>query len=160
MALLIKKFHTGFTLIEAILSMTVLLLLGIGGMAANRLATASVSINQLRSQANILAEEGMEALMNARAYDFLVLSPGTFHPVFDGTKWTLQPGTETLGSFTRSVVLTPVMRDMTCFSAVCDITKEGGANDEGTMMADVLVAWNQRGVNTEIKLSSLITYWR
>lgn len=150
----------GFTLIEALLSMTVLLLLGVGGVAANRLTTASVTINQLRSRANILAEEGTEALMSARAHDYLALSPGTFHPVFDGTKWTLSPGEETIGPFTRSITLSTVQRDLTCFNSVCDITDQGGVTDEGTLKAETKVRWIQQSATTEIVLSSLITYWR
>ncbi len=159
MGLLTKKHH-GFTLVEATLSMALLLLLGIGAVAANRLATTSVTINQLRSKGNILAEEGMEALMSVRAGDFLSMSPGTFHPVFDGAKWTLVSGAETLGVFTRSIVISQAMRELICFAAVCDIVDEGGINDEGTLKASINVSWPQQGETKQIILSSIITYWR
>lgn len=157
---LLTKQHQGFTLVEATVSMAILLMLSIGAVAANKLATTSVTINQLRSKGNILAEEGMEALMSVRAGDFLSISPGTFHPVFDGVKWTLVTGPETIGTFTRSIEIAQAMRELICFAAVCEIVEQGGINDEGTFTASVRVSWVQQGETKEIVLSSIITYWR
>lgn len=154
------KYRNGFTLIEAMLSMALLLLLSLGSVSANRLATTAVTINELRSGANTLAVQGAEALLSVRADNFLGLSPGTYHPFFDGTKWALVSGQETVGKFTRSIVLKPVMRSLTCFSEVCDITTAGGVTDDGSLTSEVKVSWKQSGQQKEIVLSSLITYWR
>lgn len=150
----------GFTLIEAMISVAVLLVLAVGAVAANRLTTSSVTINQLRSQANTLAVEAMEVVLSLRADNFLNLTTGTFHPVFDGTRWSLIAGPETIGSFTRSVTISPVQRNLVCFTAVCDITSQGGISDIGTMNVEVKVVWLQTTEPKEIKLNSLITYWR
>lgn len=147
-------------MVEALLSIALLMLLAVGSVSANRLATTGVTINKLRSQANVLAEEGMEALMSIRAANFLSLSEGVYHPVFDGSNWSLTPGIETIGSFNRSITLSPVMRSLVCFSAVCDITGQGGITDPGSLMSEVKVTWDQSGQTKEIILNSLITYWR
>lgn len=149
-----------FTLIEAMLAIAILMIMGVGSIAANRLAAASVKINQLRSQANNLSVEAMEALESVRADSYLSLSPGTFHPYYDGTKWSLTAGQETINGFTRKITLTSVQRALVCFTAVCDITTQGGITDSGTLNAEVSVSWDQSGQTKEIKINSLITYWR
>lgn len=165
MELLIKsRYHfgrqTGFTLVEAMVSVAVLLVMTVGAVSANRLTTSSVTINQLRTQANTLAVEAMEIVLSLRADNFLGLSYGTYHPVFDGTKWTLASGPQTIGKFTRSVEFSPVQRSLVCFTAVCDIVSQGGIVDGGSMMTEVKVAWLQSGETRETKLDSLISYWR
>ena len=150
----------GFTLVEAMVSVAVLLVLAVGSVAANRLTTSSVTINQLRSQANTLSVDAMEVLQSMRAENFLDLSVGVFHPVFDGSRWSLAAGQEMIGSFTRSITLSPVQRSLVCFAAVCDITVQGGIDDPGSLNADVKVNWMQSGQDKEIHLTSLITYWR
>ncbi len=158
MALLIN--NKGFSLIEAMISVAVLLVMAVGAVAANRLTTSSVTINQLRTKANTLAVEAMEVVESLRADNYLNLTTGTFHPVFDGSKWSLTAGPETIGSFTRSVVISPVQRSLVCFTAVCDMVPKGGIVDIGTMNAEVNVSWLQSTVTKTIKLDSLITYWR
>jgi hypothetical protein len=142
------------------ISVAVLLIMAVGSVAANRLTTSSVTINQLRTEANTLAVEAMEVLMNLRADNFLGLTVGTFHPVFDGSRWSLAGGQENVRSFTRSITLSPVQRSLVCFTAVCDITTVGGVTDMGSLNAEVKVAWKQGVEDKEIVLSSLITYWR
>lgn len=161
MVSLTKSGHlAGFTLVEAMVSVAVLLVLAVGSVAANRLTTASVTINQFRTKANTLAVEATEVLLNLRAENFLSLNPGVFHPTFDGSKWNLASGPETIGSFTRTITLTPVQRSMVCFTAVCDITSEGGIYDVGSLNAEIKIAWVQASQNKEIIINSLITYWR
>ncbi|NCP47092.1 prepilin-type N-terminal cleavage/methylation domain-containing protein [bacterium] len=152
--------QTGFTLVEAMISVAVLLVLAVGSVAANRLTSSGVTINKLRSQANTLSVEAMEALLSMRAENFLGLSMGVFHPVFGESGWNLVSGQETVGSFTRSITLNPVQRNLVCFVAVCDITVQGGIDDPGSLNADVKVSWLQGGQDKEIHLTSLITYWR
>lgn len=161
MAWLIKNgYQPGFTLVESMVSVAVLLVLAVGSVSANRLTTTSVVINQQRTKANTLAVEATEVLLSLRAENFLNLTPGVFHPVFDGSKWSLASGPETIGNFTRTITLTPVQRSLVCFTAVCDVTAEGGIYDTGSLNSEVKVAWIQTNQNKEIVISSLITYWR
>jgi hypothetical protein len=102
----------------------------------------------------------MEVLMSLRGDNFLGLTVGVFHPVFDGVKWSLVPGSETVDGFTRSITLSPVQRSLVCFTAVCEVTTQGGINDLGSLYAEVKTGWVQAGQNKEIVINSIITYWR
>ena len=157
---LIKKRDNGFTLVEAMISVAVLLVMAVGGVAANKLATSSVTINQLRAKANSLAVQDMEILHSIRGGNFLGLYAGVFHPAFDGSKWYLVEGSETVDGFTKSITLSQVRRSLVCFTAVCEVTTQGGIDDPGSLYAEVRVGWIQAGQNKDIKLNSLITYWR
>jgi len=163
MALLIKKLPIssfGFTLVEVLIALLLLSVLTLGGMAANSLVSGSVVINQKRAQANFLAREAMEAVLSARAADFTALTPGEFHPVLSAAGWSLAPGEETIGEFTRKVTLSNVMREISCQSAVCDIVQAGGVVDEGTLKAQVEITWQETGTAKSYRLGGLISYWR
>ncbi len=162
MASSIKPFKSqgGFTLIEVLVAVSLLTIVMVGGFSANNLAANGAGINKLRSQANLLAGEGMEALLSVRAADFTSLSPGTFQPVYNSGIWTLSPGAEVLEKYTRKIVLTPVMRDMVCSTPVCDIVSAGGKTDPYTYQATVEVAWKENDQDKSFALYSLITYWR
>lgn len=142
------------------ISVAVLLVTAVGGVAANKLATSSVTINQLRSKANSIAVQNMEVLMSLRGENFLGLAVGVFHSEYDGSKWSLVPGSETVDGFTKSITLSPIQRSLVCFTAVCEVSPQGGINDPGSMYAEVRTGWDQVGQNKEIILSSIITYWR
>ena len=150
----------GFSLIEVLVAVSLLTIVMVGGFSANNLAANSAGINKLRSQANLLAREGMEALLSVRAADFTLLSPGTFQPVNNSGSWALSPGAEVLGKYTRKIVLTPVMRDMVCSTAVCAIVSAGGKTDPYTYKATVEVTWKENDQDKSFSLYSLITYWR
>lgn len=152
--------HSGFTLIEAIFAIAMLLLLVVGSVSANKVATSGIKINQYRSQANLLATEAMEALMSVRVENFTGLTIGVFHPIFNGASWSLVSGSEVLGDFTRSITLTPVMRALSCFGGICDITTQGGITDTSTLSVEVKVSWAESGRSQNIVLNSIITYWR
>lgn len=152
--------RAGFTLIEVLVAVSLLTIVMVGGFSANSLAANSAGINKLRSQANLLAREGMEALASVRAADFTSLSPGTFHPVNNSGLWVLSPGEEILTKYTRKIVLTPVMRDMVCSTPVCDIVSAGGKTDPYTYKATVTVGWKENDEDKSFALNSLITYWR
>lgn len=150
----------GFTLVEVLVAISLLTIVMVGGFSANNLAANSAGINKLRSRANLLAGEGMEALLSVRAADFTSLSAGTFQPVYNSGVWTLAPGAEVLGKYTRKIVLTPVMRDLVCSTPVCDIVSAGGKTDPYTYQAMVTVTWKENDQDKSFRLDSLITYWR
>lgn len=150
----------GFTLVESLLAISILLVLVVGGLSANTMATTAVSMNRSRSRANLLAVEAMEAVESVRAGNFLSLSVGNFHPVSGPTGWNLSPGPENIGTFTRMVTVSPVMRGLSCSTPVCDIVAAGGVTDESTLAVNVKVSWVEAGSSKEINLSTLATYWR
>ena len=150
----------GFTLVEVMVAIALLMVLTVGSLSANSLATGAVVINQKRSQANFLAREAMEAIMSIRAASFTSLVAGDFHPVMTGAGWTISPGSETLGEFTRTVTISNVMRQLGCTISVCDVVDAGGVIDEGTLKVEVTVDWKESGGDKSYVLNSLVTYWR
>lgn len=154
------NYKNGFTLIESLISIAILLILVVGGLSASTLATASVILNQNRSQANFLAQEGMEAVQSVRAGNFLSLKTGEFHPVMGPSVWSLVSGPEVVGKFTRSIIISPIERAISCFTAVCDIVSGGGVTDTGSFKVNVKIAWPEVNGPKEVNLVTLVTYWR
>ncbi|KKT39226.1 MAG: hypothetical protein UW35_C0010G0016 [Candidatus Collierbacteria bacterium GW2011_GWF2_44_15] len=147
-------------MVEVMIAVALLMVVAIGSLSANSLATGTIVINQQRSRANFLAREAMEALMSVRAKSFTSLAAGGFHPVMTEDGWTLTPGIETIGEFTRIITLSNVMRQLSCDEEVCAIVEGGGVFDEGTMKARVTVTWNEVGRDKSYFYDTLITYWR
>lgn len=150
----------GFTLVEAMIAVSLVLVLIVGSLAANSLATNTVVINQMRSQANFLAREGMEAVRAIRAANFTSLHRGDFHPVNTQYGWTLGDGSETIGQFTRAITIEQVQRRIGCNTPVCDIVQEGGLVDPGTFKVKVTVSWKEARSDKTYEISSIISYWR
>lgn len=159
-SLINRNFRFGFTLVEALLAVTVLMTVVVGSVAANRLTTAGIKIGQMRSQANTLASEAMDAVMSIKLEDFSAIKLGTYYPVHNGTKWTLVSGTETVGGLTRSVTFSPVMRALSCFTIICDIVTQGGIVDPNSFYVKITVSWSESGQSKSTVMDSLITYWR
>lgn len=161
MALLISQNkYFGFTLVEALLAVTVLMTVAIGSVAANRLTTSGIKMGQLRSHANTLASETMDAVMSVKLEDFSAINLGTYYPAHNGTKWTLIAGTETIAGLTRSVTFSPVMRALSCFTMICDIVSQGGIVDPNSFFVKITVSWSESGQPKSTVMDSLITYWR
>lgn len=94
-----------------------------------------------RVRAAALMKETTEALRVIREQgwpEFAV--DGTYHPVIDqvnGT-WSLAPGAETIGSFTRQLTIEPVMRN-----DLGEIVESGGTLDPSTKKVTVEISWDQ-----------------
>ncbi|OGD73736.1 hypothetical protein A3A84_01980 [Candidatus Collierbacteria bacterium RIFCSPLOWO2_01_FULL_50_23] len=150
----------GFSLVEILVSISLMMVIVVGSLSANSLASNSVGLNKLRSRANLLAKEGMEALLSVRAGDFNSLGLGDFHPVMNSGLWTLVSGSETVGQFTRTITLSPVMRDMVCDTPVCGVVEAGGLIDRLSFYALVKVTWKENNQDKDYQLNTLVTYWR
>lgn len=157
---LLTRSTKAFTLIEVVIAIAVFMVIIVGSLGANNLTSTTIGINKKRSQANILAKEGMEALFSVRAANFPVLVSGDFHPVFDVNGWRLDPGSEQKGEFVRTIILSPIMRDLYCTTTICDIIPGGGVIDGNSLNATVKVTWKEIDQDKEYVLNTLITYWR
>ena len=159
MASLIKK-NQGFSLLEILVAIGVLVLVMVGSLSANNIAANSVSINKVRDRANLLAKEGVEALYSVRAANFTSLMAGDFHPVLVSEMWTLSPGSEAINGFTRTISLSPVQRMLVCADPVCPIVTSGGLTDNLTYKATVEVTWKEGDTDKIYQINTLVTYWR
>ena len=150
----------GFTLVEIVVALGLLMSLSVGLMAVGQLLGVGVKQQQNRVKGNELVREGMEAVMAVRARDFNLISEGTWHPVWDGQNWSSMVGQEVVAAMTRRVVLERAMRGIACGETVCSVVEGGGIYDEATYWARVEVEWQDKGETRQTRLDSLISYWR
>ena len=145
----------GATLIE------VLVAIALTGILFPALATAlitahagrSTTIQQLR--ATSLLKEGTEAVRSVREKGWTnVATDGTYHPVVSGSAWALSSGTETLGGFTRQIVISTPERN-----AAGALVASGGTNDPSTKHVVVTVSWTTP-YNGSITSDSYLTRWQ
>ena len=154
------KSSLGFTLIETVVAIALLLTFVVGSLSSHTLATNAVTVNQRRSQANLLARQALEAVHSLRATAYPSLSPGIFHPVLTPSGWALNSGSQILGDFPRAVTLSPAHRALACDTPVCQLVTGGGVLDLGTYYVTVSITWASGGQTEQLSLDSLITHWR
>jgi prepilin-type N-terminal cleavage/methylation domain-containing protein len=160
----------GFTLLEAVVAMTVFTigLLGAAQMTltAERLSSESKDTVQA---ANYL-EEGLEAVRSVRDSSWTdIATDGTYHLASDTeaiTPWQLVlGGTETIGKFTRTVEISNVRRADTDgdgqLSAGDDIVQSGGAfDDPDTKRVKAVVSWQQGARTVTRSVATYLTNWQ
>lgn len=151
----------------AILSIALVSLLGFLSFASSSFGAYSQT-----TQATLLAQEMMEALRNHRdgilwdanevgvEYDGLgALGTETAYHLEKSTdtppKWKIVTGAESVGAFTRSLILGDVQRD-----ANDNIVVSGGVLDDFTKKITATVDWQGKWGPRSIELVSYLTNWR
>ncbi len=124
-------------------------------LAAMAVAQKSVYVSRQAfhtTQATFLLEEGAEAVRvlrdNAWSDISSLIIATNYYPTFSGGTWTLSTTANTVGIFTRTVVLADVNRDTSVdpnTSTSKDIVSSGGALDSGTKLITVTVSWTEGG---------------
>lgn len=119
-------FKKGFSLIEAILSVT---LLGMIAISLGSILIYSQQGSRLsgdRSQASFLAEQALEAVRNIRDNDFSALSSGIYGLTTTGNKWALSASyPETIDIFTREIEISDLAPDRKMITARVGWTDNG-----------------------------------
>lgn len=109
------------------------------------------------NQAGFLLEEGAEAVRIVRDNawsNISSLTAGTsYYPTFSGSSWTLSTTPNTVGSFTRTVIISNVNRD----NSTEDIVSSGGTIDAGTKLVTVTVSWVEGGTTVTKTLQFYIS---
>lgn len=103
--------HKGFTLLEAILSGALFIIIAtavIGGLINGRESTALAGA---RGRAALLAEEGLEAARNIRDNSFANLVDGTYGLATTSNQWTLAGSSDAIDGFTRQITIGTVDAD-------------------------------------------------
>lgn len=150
----------GFTIVEVIVAIALILSLIVGSMSVNQLLGSGLVVQENQARAEELAREAMEAVMSVRARDYGLLQEGGFHPVYADQEWRLVSGEEVVDGFTRRVVVSRALRGIACGEVVCNLVDAGGVRDEATSEILVQVDWVERGEDKQIELRGLATYWR
>lgn len=131
--------QAGFSLVEALLAITIfgMLVIGLGGaIVYGRASSAGSGYHQ---QATMLAEEGIEATRNIADASFANLVNGTYGLVQSAGQWTLSGSSDTTGIFTRQVTIASV--------------------DSNRRTITSTVTWTQSGTSGTVTLTSRLTNW-
>ncbi len=137
--LITKK--NGFSLVEVILSSAVFVLLVTALVGAYLYGQEATALAGNRARANMLAEEGLEAVRNIRDENFSNLIDGTYGLSTSGNQWNLSGLQDTSDIFTRSVSIS-----------------SADANRKNIVST---VTWQQNPQRTgTVSLASHLTFWQ
>ena len=100
--------HSGFSLVEVLLAVSVFGLLVTGLVGGLIYGQQSTAIAGMRSRAAMLADEGLEAVRNIRDENFSNLTDGTYGLTTTGNQWNLSGTSDTTDIFTRQIVISAV----------------------------------------------------
>ena len=149
--------NRGFMMVEILVATSIILasVLAIMGVTQKSISISHQSLHE--SQGSFLLEEGAEAVRIVRdnAWSNISgLTVGTnYYPTFSGGTWTLSTTANTVGIFTRQVVLLSVNRD----STTDDIVTSGGVVDDGTKLVTITVSWQEGATTISRELSFYLT---
>ena len=139
----------GFFLIEVVVAASVItaVLLLLLGAIQNSVEASQRSLE--RTQVSYLLEEGAEAVRAIRDNNWNTISSlttnTTYYLSWSGSAWSITTSPNTIDAFTRTVVFSPVSRDVNQ-----DIVSTGGTDDPGTKKVVLTVTWNsQSGPKSE-----------
>lgn len=130
--------EAGTSLIELLVA------IGLFAIIAPALLTGFVAVREGRPQqeqhtaALALAQEALESVRVVRERSWLEFAQnGSYHPAIVDNTWVLQAGSETVGDFTREIIISSVDRDNYQL-----ITLLGGRMDPSTKHVNVRITWN------------------
>ena len=132
---------SGFSLVEIILASAVFGLLVTALVGTYLYGQEATALAGNRARANMLAEEGLEAVRNIRDPAYTNLTDGTYGLTTTGNQWNLSGSSDTSDIFTRQVTI----------SSIDTKRKSVTAN----------VTWQQNPQrNGSVALNSRLTYWQ
>ena len=145
----------GFTIIEIILAMGLFVLIVGGAVGA---VVQAFSVNRLaeeESYAKSRASEGLEAVRSITNRDYFNLTNGSHGLSRSGGFWEFSSSSDSLGKYTRRIVISNVFRD-----AGGNIIESGGTLDLFTKRAEAEVTWNfSPARNNSVSLTTYFTHW-
>jgi len=167
-----QRYSRGISIIELLV---VILILGVGIAAALSFGVFSLrtaSLQKQTTEASFLVQDALEGIKNYRdntgwndddpqnQYDGLgVVTTGvSLHLELSGDtppRWQLLSGQETIGIYTRDVMVDQVQRD-----GSDNIVESGGTPDADTKKITVKVTWQGRTTTRELKAITYLANWR
>lgn len=147
--------NKGFMMVEIMVASSIIVA---SFLAVIIVAHKSVAVSKQAlhtSQASFLLEEGAEAVRIVRDNGWANISSlnlaTNYYPTFSGGTWTLSTTLNTVGIFTRKVVISAVNRN-----AGTGNIDPLGTLDTGTKLVTVTVTWFDSGVQISKTLSFYI----
>ena len=151
-----RKLVSGFMMVEIVVATSIIIIVLLTTMSTVQKGITISHQSVHSSQAAFLLEEGAEAVRISRDNNWTNISNLTvatnYYPTFSGGTWSLSLTPTTVGSFTRTVVISDVNRD----AGTGDISG-GGVNDVGTKLITVNVSWQEAGQTLTKNLSFYIS---
>lgn len=147
----------GFTLVEALIASALALTIVLGLIVTFMLVLRSTLANTPRTQAALLAEEGIEVtrLLRDASWSSNIATKTNdvpFYLTFNGTSWLATTTNTYINStFERSVTLAAVYRD-----GNQNIVQSGGTLDPNARKVTVTVSWRQ-SATTSKSVSTYLT---
>lgn len=154
----------GLSLIEILVAIAIISSALVSLLELTSFSLRITSLINQSNQANNMAQELMEQVRNFRDGTYwdvnglgIIATNTDYYVQKSGTpvRWQPSQGTETVGIFTRKVVLEDAMRD-----ANDDIVAAGGTKDPNTKKVTVTVSWEERGNSHQIELIGYLTNWK
>lgn len=147
--------HKAFSLIEILLAIFLFTLFSVTVVYLSIDTASRATQVEVKNEALLYAEEGLEAVRNIRDRDYLDLASGTHGLSFANDTWTLGTAPETIDVYyQRSVLIEDVYRD-----GNGDIATTGTLDLE-TKKVTATVTWDWKGVLPKtISLSTYLSNW-
>ncbi len=150
----------GFTIIEIIIALAVVLTACVGLLQLASLQTKAAALAAQETRAYFLASEGIEAIRIVRDEGWANIGnlqkETLYYPVIQSGTWALSssnPGV--INGYTRSVVFHQVLRD-----GNGNITSSG-SSDANSILAQAQVSFTPQGGGTQtISLQTYLTNWQ
>lgn len=157
----IMKKQSGFTIIEIIVVMAVIIVALAAILGFFAFESKVSDRGRMRLKAISLAEEAMEAVRNFRdnaawsSAGIGSLATGVdFHPASSSAGWNIVSNSENIEGFTRKIIFNRVYRDTN------DNISDSGIEDSNTRKVTIIVSWTDRQGSTDESLETYITNWR
>jgi|GEM_PF-1188762 len=149
------KIKQAFSLIEILLAIFIFTLFSTAIVYVSLDTASRATQVELKNEALLYAEEGLEAARNIRDRNFLDLVSGSYGLSFSADTWALVAAPETIDDYyQRTMLIEDVYRD-----GNGDIA-ETGTLDAETKKITVTVTWNWKGLLPKsTSLSSYLTNW-
>ena len=154
----VKNKQFGISMVEVIISAAVLMIIFLGFTTLVNYNARIQYKNEKKIEAVNLASEAIEAIYSIKDENWddissLVLG-NNYYPLVSGGQWTIGSGIETIGTYSRRVVFSQVLRD-----ANDNISSSGSVDPESYKITSY-VQWNDRGAAEQVVLQAYITKWR
>jgi type II secretory pathway pseudopilin PulG len=155
--MMIKGTRTGSTLLEVLVVAGILSAICLSFVGTFITVSRFHEKNMLAIKAELIAEEGLEALRLIKSGGWAELSsltPGqTYYFHLATSSWSVTTTPEVIdGDFYRSFIPYSVSRDVSD-----NITESGGTVDPNTLLFDVWVNWRWRGATTTANYKTYMT---
>lgn len=137
--------RNGFSLVEIILASSIFVLLVTALVGAFLYGQESTALAGNRARANMLAEEGLEAVRNIRDPAYANLTDGTYGLTTTSNQWNLSGSSDTNGIFTRQIVISSV--DTKRKSVTANVTWQQNPQRTGSVsLVSRLTNWIALGI--------------